>query len=216
MSDVFREVDEEVRREQYIKLWRAYGNYAIALAIAIIVAFGGFLGWRDWRERQALEQGTRFAAALVQAREGKNPESAGAFAGLAEESGAGYRALARLQEAAARLRAKDVPAAVAIYDRLAADDGIETEWRDLGRLLAALHLIDSASSDELDRRLQPLLAQAGPWQYSARELAAAVRLKSGDMPAAREAFRQLADDAAAPAGVRARAAELLAAIGDRS
>lgn len=216
MSDVFREVDEEVRREQLMKLWRAYGNYAIALAIVIIVAFGGFLGWRDWRERQALEQGTRFAGALIQAREGKNPESADAFASLAEGSGAGYRALARLQEAAARLRAKDVPAAVAVYDRLAVDDGVEAEWRDLGRLLAALHLINSAPPDELDRRLQPLLAKAGPWQYSARELAASVRLKAGDVPAAREAFRQLADDAAAPAGVRARAAELLAALGDRS
>lgn len=216
MSDVFREVDEEVRREQLMKLWRAYGSYAIALAIVIIVAFGGFLGWRDWRERQALEQGTRFTNALIQAREGKNPESAGAFASLAEDSGAGYRALAMLQEAAARLRAKDVPAAVAVYDRLAADDGVEAEWRDLARLLAALHLVDSAPPDELDRRLQPLLAKPGPWQYSARELAAAARLKAGDVPGAREAFRQLADDAAAPAGVRARAAELLAAIGDRS
>lgn len=198
-----------------MKLWRAYGTYAIAAAVAVIVAFGGYLGWRDWREREALEQGTRFAGALIQAREGKNPESAGAFATMAEDSGAGYRALARLQEAAARLRAKDVPGAVTVYDRLAADEGVEVEWRDLGRLLAALQLMDSSSPDELGRRLQPLLDKAGPWRYSARELAATVRLKAGDVPGAREAFRQLADDAAAPAGVRARAAELLAAIGER-
>jgi hypothetical protein len=212
LSDIFQEVDEEVRREQALKLWRRYGSYLLAVALAIVVGVGGYMAWRNYRQSQAEAQGARFAAALVLAE--KDAGAAEAFAALAKDAGAGYRALALLQEASAQARAKNGAAAVAVYDRLAADGDIEPVWRDLGRLLAVLHVLDTAPADELDRRLAPLLG-AGPWQYTARELAAAVRLKAGDTKAAREGYRQLADDAAAPAGVRARAAELLAALGGK-
>ena len=36
MSDVFREVDEDVRRDQWLKLWQAYGYYAIAAVVAAL------------------------------------------------------------------------------------------------------------------------------------------------------------------------------------
>ena len=38
MSDIFHEVDEEVRREQLQKLWARYGNYAIAAAVLVVTA----------------------------------------------------------------------------------------------------------------------------------------------------------------------------------
>ena len=38
MADIFQEVDEEVRREQFKKLWQRYGNYIIAACILIVVA----------------------------------------------------------------------------------------------------------------------------------------------------------------------------------
>jgi hypothetical protein len=214
--DVFREVDEEVQRERMFKLWRAYGKYAVIGVTGLLLAIGGFFGWRDYQNRQAEAHGAQFARALALTREGKNEAAADAFAALAKEAGAGYRALALLQAAAAEARAGDRVAAVALYDQLAADGGAESMWRDLGRVLAVLHLIDSASPAALDIRLKSLTDPNGPWQYTARELAATVRLKAGDTKTARENFRQLADDTGAPAGVRARAAELLAALGDNS
>lgn len=214
MSDVFREVDEEVRREQFLKLWRRYGNYAIAGAAALVIAFGGHLAWKDYRLRQAEKEGAEFARALADLQAGKAADAAKAFADFAANAGAGYRALALLQEASARLRVKDKGGAIAAYDRLAGDTGVDTLWRDLARLLAVMQRMDSAAPDELDRQLAPLVADGNPWRFTARELAAAVRLKAGDRNGAREGFRRVADDAQAPAGARARAAEILAALGE--
>jgi hypothetical protein len=121
--------------------------------------------------------------------------------------------LAGLQAAAALASAKEVPAAIAAYDRIAADGGVEPVMRDLARLLAALHAVDTAPQADVEQRLQPLVGEGNIWRHSAREVAAAAKLKAGDASGARTAFQQLADDATAPAGVRARAAELLAAIG---
>jgi hypothetical protein len=47
----------------------------------------------------------------------------------------------------------------------------------------------------------------------ARELLAVLMIQEGDKVGARKALERLSDDAAAPAGVRARASEMLAALG---
>jgi hypothetical protein len=43
MSDIFQEVEEDVRRERYEKLWKKYGNYIIALAVLIVA---GVAAWQ--------------------------------------------------------------------------------------------------------------------------------------------------------------------------
>ena len=41
MSDIFSEVDEELRREQLRKLWEGYGVYLIAACVLLVAAVGG-------------------------------------------------------------------------------------------------------------------------------------------------------------------------------
>jgi len=213
VAEIFHEVDEDVRRERYEKLWKAYGKYLVGAVVAIVVATVAVVGWRQYQLSQREAEGERFAAALALAAEGRSTEAATAFAELAGDAGAGYRLLARFQAAAALKASGASDRAVAIYDRIAADGGGGEVLRDLAALLAVQTLFDQAPAAELERRLAPLLGADNPWRYSARELAALVALKSGDRAAAREGFAALADDAAAPAGLRARAAEMLAALG---
>ena len=70
-----------------------------------------------------------------------------------------------------------------------------------------------ADAKALSARLDPLLADNGPWRSSASELAGLLALKSGDAAKARERFKAIADDTEAPPNIRARATEILAVIG---
>ncbi len=45
MSDIFREVEEEVRREQAKKLWDRYGAYVIGVAVLLVAVTAGYRGW---------------------------------------------------------------------------------------------------------------------------------------------------------------------------
>jgi hypothetical protein len=45
VSDIFQEVDEEVRREQLKKLWERYGHYAVAAAILLVAAVAAWRGY---------------------------------------------------------------------------------------------------------------------------------------------------------------------------
>jgi hypothetical protein len=213
VAEIFREVDEDVRRARYEKLWKAYGKYIVGAAVGIVVATVAVVGWRQYQLGQREAEGERFAAALALAAEGRSADAANAFTELAGEAGRGYRVLARFQAAAALKDSGAADRAVAIYDQIAAEGGAGATLRDLAALLAVQTLFDQASASELEQRLERLLGDDNPWRYSARELAALVALKSGDTSAAREGFAALADDAGAPAGLRARATEMLAAIG---
>ena len=213
MADIFREVDEDVRKARYLKLWKAYGVYAIAIAVVIAVAVAGGVGWDQYRQSQREADGLRFGEALLLTQEGRHVEAAAAFAELGGSASSGYATLSHFQEASALARAGDSEAAVSVYDGIAADGGPDAALRDLARLLAVMQLVDTAAADELDRRLEPLVREDGVWRYSARELAGLVAHKRGELAEARELFAALAADPGAPTGIRTRAAEMFAALG---
>jgi hypothetical protein len=216
VADIFHEVEEDVKRERYEKLWKAYGKYLIAVLAAVVLGTAGTVFWRDYQRGQREAESERFTAALALVQAGRNADAANAFAELANEAGAGYRVLALFQRASAQLSSGDTAGAVATYDRIVDDGGASAVLRDLGRLLAARALLDTAPMGEVEARLSPLRADANPWRHSARELTAVLALKAGDVAAAREGFQALADDLSAPSTTRARAAELLAALGGSS
>lgn len=212
MSDIFREIEEDLHRDRYKKLWQKYGNVVIAAAVGLVVATGAWEVWKTQKLHRAEALGQRYAEALKLAQAGHETEAAAAFAKLAEEAGAGYSALARLQEAALLAKAGNAEGAIAIYDKLAADGSVDQAYRDLATLLAVLHGIDRGDPAALARRLEPLTPAASPWRHSALELSAILAERMGDKARAEQLYAQLADDGTAPADIRARAAEMLAAL----
>ena len=72
---------------------------------------------------------------------------------------------------------------------------------------------EERADGEVEDRLASVVGDNNPWRYSARELVTTSMMASGDTAAAREAYQALVDDSHAPAGVRARSAEMLAIIG---
>jgi hypothetical protein len=215
VADIFQEVDEEVRREQFNKLWQRYGNLVVAACVLIVVAVGGWRGYEWWQAKKAGEAGAQFEAAVTLAEAGKHQEAEAAFAKLATDGTASYRVLARLREAA-QLAQTDHQAAVAAYDGIAADKSAGQVIQDLAGLRAGLLLVDTTPYAEMKSRLEPLTAQDRPFRYSTRELLALSAWKAGDKNAARQWVDMLMSDPQAPAGTRNRAeilSELIAASG---
>ena len=212
MSDIFQEVDEELRRDNFAKLWKRYGNYVVAFAVLIVVATGAYSWWRshDLQQRQA--EGNQAAAALALAGQGKYAEAANSLTVLASDAHAGRALISRFEAAALRSRAGDESAAIAAYDALAKDTSVDPIYRDLATLMWAFHALDTVDSQAIIDRLAPLTAATSPWHGSAMELTAIAHLKAGDRDAARTEYQHLTDDLTAPQSVRARAAEMVAAL----
>jgi hypothetical protein len=211
LTEIFREIDEELRYEKLQRLWRRYRVVIIALVAGLILGTAGYVGWKDYAEKQAQERARAFAAALDAAAQ---PDDAAALAALdAVAAGSdGYAALARLQKAAVELRSGNTAGAVAVYESLAADTSVEATFRDLAVVLLAVNSLDTGEPDEIIARLAPLTADSNAWRHSARELTALLMLRKGDTAGARDLLTALSADVAAPAGLRQRAEELLAGL----
>jgi hypothetical protein len=215
VTDIFQEVDEEVRRERLKKLWDRYGYLIIAACVLVIVGVGGWRGYDWWEAKKATESGAAFEQAVALAETGNAKEAEAAFAKLAVDGTASYRMLSRLR-AAAELARFDPNAAIKAYDEVAADRTVGQTIQDLAALRAAFLLVDTASYTDLRGRLEPLTAADRAFRYSARELLALSAWKQGDMNAARQWADMIMTDPQTPAGARSRAqvlSELIAASG---
>ena len=210
MSDIFQEIDEELRRENFAKLWQRYGSYLVAVAVLIIVAVAAVVGWRAYQLRVHQAEGERYALALDLARQGKDKEAADVFAEVSRQARGGHAMLARFEEAALKEKGGDTKGAIAIYDALIADGSVDTAYRDLARLMAAQDELKVGDSQAVLARVAPLTSATNPWHPTALELTALAQLKAGNTAEARAVYQRIADDLAAPQGLRARAAEILA------
>ena len=213
VSDIFQEVDEEVRREQFKKLWDRYGAYFIALAVLVVVAVAAWRGYDYWQSKKAAEFGAQFNAAAILSEQGKHDEAEKAFGHIATEGTSGYRVLARMREAA-ELAERDPKAAVAAYDDLAASSATGQPLQDLAALRAGMILVDGAPLAEMTRRLEPLAGAGAPFRHSARELLAFAAWKAGDTAGLRKWSQLVRDDAETPSALRSRVDILMALAGD--
>ena len=214
MSDIIREVDEELRRENWEILWKKYGKFGFAAAVALVLGTAGVVGWREYDRSQRMAAGDAFGVAIAEVENTKEPaRAADMLAAYIQDAPDGYATLARLREAKLRADAGDREVAVALYDALAADGAVEPLFRDLAALYSVRMQVDGGDPITLNARLSPLAADGKPWRYTARELQAVVALNSGDSAAAREIFTRLADDMETPDSLRTRATEMLRAMG---
>lgn len=211
MSDIFREIDEELRRDNFFKLWQRYGKYIVALALALVALTALFVGWRGYQLRQRQAEGVRYAAALELAIQGKSKDAADQFAAMASGMSGGRAVLVRFEEAGLDVKNSEPAAAVTLYDQIAGDGSVDRVYRDLAALLAGRVMIDTDAKAAAER-LKPLTDADNPFHPTALELTAVADLKAGDKAAARTIYQKLADDLTAPSGLRARAAEMAAAL----
>ena len=211
MSELFDEVDEDVRRDQLKKLWDQYSVYIVAAALLIIAAVGGWRGYQYLEAKKAAEAGAAFDKAIELSEQNKHTEAEAAFADLAAKAPAGYRMLARLRTAAEAAN-RDPQAAAKMYDDIAADRSVGAAEQDLAKIRAAGLLLETATYPNMLQRLETAATPQATFRHSARELLALSAWRANDTAATRQWLDMIANDGETPSGLRSRAEALQALL----
>ena len=175
MSELFDEVDEDVRRDQLKKLWEKYSVVIIAGAILIIASVGGWRGYQYVEAKKAAEAGAAFDKAVELSDANKHAEAEAAFADLVAKAPFGYRVLSRLR-LAAEIAARDPQAAAKMFDEIAADRSVGVAEQDLARIRAAQLLLESTSYPNMKERLEASAASGRDLSPYRARIAGAVGL----------------------------------------
>lgn len=212
MADIFREVDEEMRQENLQRIWSKYKVLIIAAVVALLAGTAGYVGWQEYTARQRAAEAERFTAALTISGQENAEQAIRDFGAIAGDARYGYAALASLEQAGLLAEAGDLQGAIAVYDALAAKSDVAQPFRDLAIVLAGYRRLEAGDAAGATTSLSGLVGGNTPWRHLAREISALAAEKQGNRAEARSQLRHLVDDTEAPAGVRARAAEMLQAL----
>jgi hypothetical protein len=207
-----REVDEELRREQLLKLWEKYGTYVVA-AIALIVVGVGGVKYYQYRTTVAAEAaGARLAAATRRPASESSAEAQNILQEIGSAGPAGYATLARFRLAAADREAGKLAEAAATYEAIANGGAGDRLLADYARLQAASLKLDTAGFTDMQNRLNDLATDGNPWRASARELLGLAALKAGKTEDARQQFQRLLSDRDTPPSISERARIMMAML----
>jgi hypothetical protein len=209
-DNIFQEVDEEVRREQFKKLWERYQVFVLAAAVLVVLSVAGWRTYDWWETKKAAEAGAAFEAAIALSEQNKHAEAEAAFSKIAQDSTTTYRTLA-LMRAAAELAQTDPKAAVAAYDKITANASVGLELRDLAGLRAGALLMDSGAFADARQRFEPLAGGDHTFRHTARELLALAAWRAGDTAAAKNWIEMISTDPGTPPDERNRM-EMLTAL----
>jgi hypothetical protein len=209
MSDIFQEVDEEVRRDKALEFWTKYQNPILGVAVLIVLATAGYRFW-DYRQTQAAQAaGAEFQTAIRLDAQNKPDEAAAGLAKLQSDAPRGYAALSRFVEASIALK-KDPKAGIAAYDALAQDGALDPLMRDAAKLRAALARVDAGETDAARGALEAL--SSGPYRSTARLTLASLAIAAKDFPGAGKLLTALVTDPETPQSDRRTAQTLLGLV----
>jgi len=213
MTDFFREVDEDIRRDKAAAILGKYQYWFVALAIVIVAAT---ISWRVYESRRlssAESASAQYESALQLLREDKGQEAETSFTDLGKDGPSGYRALASLS-AADILAGSDRPAALQAYRNIEDDTRLDPSLRDTARLRALLLQIDQLDPQQIASEVEPLGREDSAFTYrnSVRELLGLSALKRNEYEAAGRWFDEIVADPAAPSSLRRRAEAFLGLV----
>ena len=212
MSDIFQEVDEDLRREHYARLWKRYGIYVIAGCLLIVLVAAAVVGWRSWRDHESRKASLAYQAIVHAGEEDATVLTLDDAAKLEAAEKAlprGYRLLADMERAASYVAAKKFSDAIALYERIADDGAAPKQLREVAAIKSAYLQAEALTLDQMKARVGALAVAENGFRFSANELLGYAAYRTGDYKSARDYYQAIVSDADAPQSLRQRAQDML-------
>ena len=193
MADFFHEIEEDLRRDQAMALWKKYGSWVIAAALLLVLAVAGHWGWTKYSTHQRLRASADFLAAAGNADAAQRDA---ALAKVAAEGGS-YATLARFRLAQTALAADDKAKARGILGEIAADGSTDPALAGLARMQAALLELEIGKPEAAAELVKDMTVEGHAYRLAALEVTGLAALAGGDKAKARTTFEELKKAAAA-------------------
>lgn len=207
MSDIFQEIDEDLRQDKVARLWKAYGKYLVALAVFIILVIASYRFIEHKNEKNREQTSELYELASETGRSGDKKAAIELLSDEMFDENIGYSIISKLKKAALAKSNNDLEGTEIVLKEIITNEDIPLYLRDLARLK-----LFASDSDNNSSQLEVLIEEEGPWKFLALELKGGIQLEGGNLKEARSIFKELTDDANTPNNLRRRASEILKAL----
>ena len=207
MSDIFQEIDEDLRQDKAARLWKAYGKYLVSLAIFIILAIAGYRFIEHRNEENREQASELYELASEAGRSGDKNAAIELFSDDRFDETIGYAIISKFKKAALAKSNNDLEGMAIVLKEIITNEEIPRYLRDLARLK-----LFASDNDNNISQLDALIAGDGAWKFLALELKGGIELEGGNLKKARSIFEELTNGANTPNNLRRRTSEILKAL----
>ena len=205
MSELFREIDSELRQDKAREWLLRYGPRILIVCVIgiFLVAIGVYLREQEMERREAataeligiVGEGPRPTDLSVEQLQQYVANTKGEIAAIGQFHLAGELA-----------RDGDVGGALANYKELSANSDLTQELRDLASLYSIMLRMndENQTADALIAELAPLSGPEVAWNLTAQELTALLHIKNGNEEQGRQIIADLLEVTNLPLGMRRR------------
>lgn len=214
MSDIFHEIEEDIRREKLDKLWEKHGSTGMIVAGAVVVGVAGYLWWGEATERRNAALSDEYLAANELLASGDADAGLAALEEIIANRAGGYVLLASMQKAAKLVADGKTDEAVRAYDAIRSSNKTEDLLGQLAAIKAGWLLVESEDYASMKARLGDIAfaEEEGPWAAAATEVLAYSAVRAKDLEEAEALYLKIRTMPSATMGIVGRSAEMLSII----
>ena len=208
MSEEFiKEVDEDIKEEKRIKLWKKLIPYVISFSLTIILFTSGFVFWKNYTRNSNQTLGDDFTAAVDLANEDDTDAALLALDRFVDKGSDGYATIAKMKKASLLIDRGLSDEGLSIYLDLERN-AVDQSFRDIATILYVLNSMDKIAPETLLKKIEPL-ENSKVWQSSALELKAFIFLKNNNKKLAKETFQSILNLKTSPSSLSTRARNMV-------
>ena len=169
MADIFDEVSEDLRKDQYKQIWLKYKKIIVSFISIFVLSVIGFKYIEYYQEKKKIEIAMLYFDGL-QEIENKNYDKAEVlFKEIIGNSDLGYTVLSYFKLANIKFNTKDFPSMEKYYDKIISLTDINKAYKDYALILKITNSPNIAN-DEKIISLKPFLSSPSEFQPIASEL----------------------------------------------
>ena len=172
MSDIFQEIDEDLRQDKVARLWKAYGKYLVALAVFIILVIASYRFIEHKNEKNREQTSELYELASETGRSGDKKAAIELLSDEMFDENIGYSIISKLRKAALAKSNNDLEGTEIVLKEIITNEDIPLYLRDLARLK-----LFASDSDNNSSQLEVLIEEEGPWKFLALELKGGIQLE---------------------------------------
>ena len=212
-------VKEDVRKENYERLWNKYGKAVSVIAGILILGASIYSYWQkqDMADKEAISE--RFTVAQNALAAERTQNAITNFREISKVSKKNYAMLAKF-EYAALLRDKNDIKVLDQYQQIFNDEKIDKSFRDLSYIYYVNSALDLMPDSDLKNKLPQFIKRLSEyveksWDLIAKETLAYCYIKLGEKAKAKSILQSLATTTNIPASMLERARELIQFLNER-
>ena len=190
MSEEFiREVDEDLKEEKRLKLWKRMLPYVVSISLGVILSTSGFVFWENYTNKTKQQLGDDFTAAVELSNEEDIDAALLALDRIVDKGSDGYVTMAKIKKASILIAKGDINEGLDIYLDLERN-AVDQSFRDIATILFVMNSIDFKPPEELLDKLVSL-KNSLIWKSSALELKGYIYLQNNEKDKALEIFKSI-------------------------